>query len=215
MSLSVRSLVVTLEGRRILDDVSLHVDTGRTLAVCGPSGSGKTTLLRTIAGLVPVDTGSVEVDGIDVTNTPTHRRSIGFVFQDNQLFPHMNVARNVAYGLRVLGWDAPRVRERVDELLERVQLGDRRDQEVATLSGGEAKRVALARALAPSPRVLLLDEPFTGLDRTLHEHLAATVDRVLRESGTTAILVSHDPADVEAIAQSRIDLPATPTAPPR
>lgn len=215
MSLSVRSLVVTLEGRRILDDVSLHVDTGRTLAVCGPSGSGKTTLLRAIAGLVPVDSGSVEVDGIDVTNTPTHRRSIGFVFQDNQLFPHMNVARNVAYGLRVLGWDAPRVRERVDELLERVQLGDRRDQDVATLSGGEAKRVALARALAPSPRVLLLDEPFTGLDRTLHEHLAATVDRVLRESGTTAILVSHDPADVEAIAQSRIDLPATPTAPPR
>lgn len=215
MSLSVRSLVVTLEGRRILDDVSLHVDTGRTLAVCGPSGSGKTTLLRAIAGLVPVESGSVEVDGIDVTNTPTHRRSIGFVFQDNQLFPHMNVARNVAYGLRVLGWDAPRVRERVDELLERVQLGDRRDQDVATLSGGEAKRVALARALAPSPRVLLLDEPFTGLDRTLHEHLAATVDRVLRESGTTAILVSHDPADVEAIAQSRIDLPATPTAPPR
>ncbi|MEY3492732.1 MAG: hypothetical protein RL413_150 [Actinomycetota bacterium] len=215
MSLTVRSLVVTLEGRRILDDVSLHVDTGRTLAVCGPSGSGKTTLLRAIAGLVPVDTGSVEVDGIDVTNTPTHRRSIGFVFQDNQLFPHMNVARNVAYGLRVLGWDATRVRERVDELLERVQLGDRRDQDVATLSGGEAKRVALARALAPSPRVLLLDEPFTGLDRALHEHLATTVDRVLRESGTTAILVSHDPADVEAIAQSRIDLPATPTAPPR
>jgi thiamine transport system ATP-binding protein len=215
MSLSVRSLVVTLEGRRILDDVSLHVDTGRTLAVCGPSGSGKTTLLRAIAGLVPVESGSVEVDGIDVTNTPTHRRSIGFVFQDNQLFPHMNVARNVAYGLRVLGWDATRVRERVDELLERVQLGDRRDQDVATLSGGEAKRVALARALAPSPRVLLLDEPFTGLDRALHEHLATTVDRVLRESGTTAILVSHDPADVEAIAQSRIDLPATPTAPPR
>ncbi|MFZ9397432.1 MAG: ABC transporter ATP-binding protein [Ilumatobacteraceae bacterium] len=215
MSLTVRSLVVTLEGRRILDDVSLHVDTGRTLAVCGPSGSGKTTLLRAIAGLVPVESGSVEVDGIDVTNTPTHRRSIGFVFQDNQLFPHMNVARNVAYGLRVLGWDATRVRERVDELLERVQLGDRRDQDVATLSGGEAKRVALARALAPSPRVLLLDEPFTGLDRTLHEHLATTVDRVLRESGTTAILVSHDPADVEAIAQSRIDLPATPTAPPR
>ncbi|MEY3093074.1 MAG: hypothetical protein RIU67_1857 [Actinomycetota bacterium] len=215
MSLTVRSLVVTLEGRRILDDVSLHVDTGRTLAVCGPSGSGKTTLLRAIAGLVPVESGSVEVDGIDVTNTPTHRRSIGFVFQDNQLFPHMNVARNVAYGLRVLGWDATRVRERVDELLERVQLGDRRNQDVATLSGGEAKRVALARALAPSPRVLLLDEPFTGLDRTLHEHLAATVDRVLRESGTTAILVSHDPADVEAIAQSRIDLPATSTAPPR
>lgn len=215
MSLTVRSLVVTLEGRRILDDVSLHVDTGRTLAVCGPSGSGKTTLLRAIAGLVPVESGSVEVDGIDVTNTPTHRRSIGFVFQDNQLFPHMNVARNVAYGLRVLGWDATRVRERVDELLERVQLGDRRDQDVATLSGGEAKRVALARALAPSPRVLLLDEPFTGLDRALHEHLATTVDRVLRESGTTAILVSHDPADVEAIAQSRIDLPATPTAPPR
>lgn len=213
MSLTVGSLAVTLEGRRILDNVSLHVDTGRTIAVCGPSGSGKTTLLRAIAGLVPIDAGRVEVDGVDVTGTPTHRRSIGFVFQDNQLFPHMNVARNVGYGLRVLGWETTRIRTRVDELLERVQLSDRRDQDVATLSGGEAKRVALARALAPSPRVLLLDEPFTGLDRPLHDQLAAMVERVLRDTGTTAVLVSHDPADVEAIAQSRIDLPPATNAP--
>ena len=213
MSLTVGSLAVTLEGRRILDNVSLHVDTGRTIAVRGPSGSGKTTLLRAIAGLVPIDAGRVEVDGADVTGTPTHRRSIGFVFQDNQLFPHMNVARNVGYGLRVLGWETTRIRTRVDELLERVQLSDRRDQDVATLSGGEAKRVALARALAPSPRVLLLDEPFTGLDRPLHDQLAAMVERVLRDTGTTAVLVSHDPADVEAIAQSRIDLPPATNAP--
>lgn len=213
MSLTVGSLAVTLEGRRILDNVSLHVDTGRTIAVCGPSGSGKTTLLRAIAGLVPIDAGRVEVDGADVTGTPTHRRSIGFVFQDNQLFPHMDVARNVGYGLRVLGWETTRIRTRVDELLERVQLSDRRDQDVATLSGGEAKRVALARALAPSPRVLLLDEPFTGLDRPLHDQLAAMVERVLRDTGTTAVLVSHDPADVEAIAQSRVDLPPATNAP--
>ena len=213
MSLTVGSLAVTLEGRRILDNVSLHVDTGRTIAVCGPSGSGKTTLLRAIAGLVPIDAGRVEVDGADVTGTPTHRRSIGFVFQDNQLFPHMNAARNVGYGLRVLGWETTRIRTRVDELLERVQLSDRRDQDVATLSGGEAKRVALARALAPSPRVLLLDEPFTGLDRPLHDQLAAMVERVLRDTGTTAVLVSHDPADVEAIAQSRVDLPPATNAP--
>jgi len=213
MSLTVGSLAVTLEGHRILDNVSLHVDTGRTIAVCGPSGSGKTTLLRAIAGLVPIDAGRVEVDGADVTGTPTHRRSIGFVFQDNQLFPHMNVARNVGYGLRVLGWETTRIRTRVDELLERVQLIDRRDQDVATLSGGEAKRVALARALAPSPRVLLLDEPFTGLDRPLHDQLAAMVERVLRDTATTAVLVSHDPADVEAIAQSRIDLPPATNAP--
>ena len=213
MSLTVGSLAVTLEGRRILDNVSLHVDTGRTIAVCGPSGSGKTTLLRAIAGLVPIDAGRVEVDGADVTGTPTHRRSIGFVFQDNQLFPHMNVARNIGYGLRVLGWETTRIRTCVDELLERVQLSDRRDQDVATLSGGEAKRVALARALAPSPRVLLLDEPFTGLDRPLHDQLAAMVERVLRDTGTTAVLVSHDPADVEAIAQSRVDLPPATNAP--
>ena len=213
MSLTVGSLAVTLAGRRILDNVSLHVDTGRTIAVCGPSGSGKTTLLRAIAGLVPIDAGRVEVDGADVTGTPTHRRSIGFVFQDNQLFPHMDVARNVGYGLRVLGWETTRIRTRVDELLERVQLSDRRDQDVATLSGGEAKRVALARALAPSPRVLLLDEPFTGLDRPLHDQLAAMVERVLRDTGTTAVLVSHDPADVEAIAQSRVDLPPATNAP--
>jgi thiamine transport system ATP-binding protein len=115
--------------------------------------------------------------------------------------------------LRVLGWETTRIRTRVDELLERVQLSDRRDQEVATLSGGEAKRVALARALAPSPRVLLLDEPFTGLDRPLHDQLAAMVERVLRDTGTTAVLVSHDPADVEAIAQSRVDLPPVTNAP--
>lgn len=213
MSLTVRALAVTLDGRRILHDVSLHVDTGRTIAVCGPSGSGKTTLLRAIAGLVPTDSGAIEVDGVDVTSTPTHRRSIGFVFQDNQLFPHMSVARNIGYGLRVLGWDATRIRSRVDELLDRVQLSDRRDQDVATLSGGEAKRVALARALAPSPRVLLLDEPFTGLDRPLHDQLADMVERVLRDTGTTAVLVSHDPADVEAIAQSHIDLPSASNAP--
>lgn len=213
MSLTVRALAVTLDGRRILHDVSLHVDTGRTIAVCGPSGSGKTTLLRAIAGLVPTDSGAIEVDGVDVTSTPTHRRSIGFVFQDNQLFPHMSVARNIGYGLRVLGWDATRIRSRVDELLDRVQLSDRRDQDVATLSGGEAKRVALARALAPSPRVLLLDEPFTGLDRPLHNQLADMVERVLRDTGTTAVLVSHDPADVEAIAQSHIDLPSASNAP--
>lgn len=213
MSLTVRALAVTLDGRRILHDVSLHVDTGRTIAVCGPSGSGKTTLLRAIAGLVPTDSGAIEVDGVDVTSTPTHRRSIGFVFQDNQLFPHMSVARNIGYGLRVLGWDATRIRSRVDELLDRVQLSDRRDQDVATLSGGEAKRVALARALAPSPRVLLLDEPFTGLDRPLHDQLADMVERVLRDTGTTAVLVSHDPADVEAIGQSHIDLPSASNAP--
>lgn len=208
MSLTVDSIVVELGGRRVLDDVSFTVDTARTLAVCGPSGSGKTTLLRVIAGLISPTSGSIRIDDGDVTVVPTHRRSVGMVFQDNQLFPHMTVARNIAYGLRILKWEEDRIRRRVNELLERVQLTARDDQDVATLSGGEAKRVALARALAPSPKVLLLDEPFTGLDRPLHDQLARLVRELLRESGTTAILVSHDPADVTAIADSRIDLPA-------
>lgn len=200
MSVSIHDVSVTFDGRSVLDHESLDVTTGSIVAVVGPSGSGKTTLLRVVAGLQRPDSGRVVIDGDDVTDWPTHRRRVGFVFQDDQLFPHLNVYDNVAFGLRTIGWSRADVVTRVTTLLEAVGLGDRGDQSIATLSGGEAKRVALARTLAPMPRVILLDEPFAGLDDERRTRLANDVRRMLHDAGVTAILVSHDPADVAAVA---------------
>ena len=200
MSLSVVEIGKAFEDRPVLDQESLYVPTGSILAVVGASGSGKTTLLRIVAGLERPDHGRVEIDGTDVTDWPTHRRRVGLVFQDNQLFPHLNVAENVAFGLRTAGWQRSDLARRVSELLDAVGLSDRADQSIDTLSGGEAKRVALARTLAPMPRVVLLDEPFAGLDDERRLHLAVVVREMLRASGTTALLVSHDPSDVTTVA---------------
>lgn len=200
MSLSVHAVSVSFDGRTVLDHETFDVATGSILAVVGPSGSGKTTLLRVIAGLQRPDHGSVRIDGDDVTQWPTHRRRVGLVFQDNQLFPHLDVGENVAFGLRTLGWSRADIDARVTELLSAVGLSDQRDQAVSTLSGGETKRVALARTLAPLPRVILLDEPFAGLDDERRNQLAHDVRRMIREAGITAVLVSHDPTDISAVA---------------
>ena len=200
MSLSVRDVSVSFDGRAVLDHESLDVARGSILAVVGPSGSGKTTLLRVIAGLQRPDSGRIVIDGDDVTDWPTHRRRVGLVFQDNQLFPHLDVGDNVAFGLRMLGWSRADIDARVTELLDAVGLADRRDQSVSTLSGGETKRVALARTLAPLPRVVLLDEPFAGLDDERRNTLADDVRRIVHDAGITAILVSHDPTDIATVA---------------
>lgn len=200
MSLTIEHVSVSFDGRSVLHDENLRVASGSILAVVGPSGSGKTTLLRVIAGLQRPDTGRVLIDDDDVTEWPTHRRRVGLVFQDNQLFPHLSVGDNVAFGLRTTGHSKASIASRVDELLRAVGLADRRDQSVSTLSGGEAKRVALARTLAPLPRVILLDEPFAGLDDERRLALAHDVRLMIREAGVSAILVSHDPTDVSAVA---------------
>ncbi len=200
MSLSIIEVGIAFDGRTVLDRESLHVPTGSILAVVGASGSGKTTLLRIVAGLERLDHGRVDIDGEDVTHWPTHRRRVGLVFQDNQLFPHLDVADNVAFGLRTAGWTRHEVARRVAELLDAVGLADRGNQSTSTLSGGEAKRVALARTLAPLPRVVLLDEPFAGLDDERRLHLAGVVRQMLHASETTALLVSHDQSDVTAVA---------------
>jgi thiamine transport system ATP-binding protein len=143
------------------------------------------------------------LDGADITQTPTHRRSIGMVFQDEQLFPHMDVAGNVGFGLRKAGLDKRLRRERVTHLLELVGLEGFGSRRIDGLSGGERKRVALARSLAPQPKLLLLDEPLTGLDRELHDRLAGEVRMILESQGTTAVWVTHD-ADEAAVAAGRI-----------
>ncbi|RMB61152.1 ABC transporter ATP-binding protein [Tessaracoccus antarcticus] len=183
-----------------VDDVTLSVEPGSVLALLGPSGSGKSSLLRALAGLEPLAAGQVLWDGIDLSTTPVHRRNFGFVFQDAQLFSTMDVGRNIAYGLGKL----PRHRrqERVREMLHLVGLQGFEGRKVTELSGGQAQRVALARSLAPSPRALLLDEPLSALDRSLREHLADELARILREVGTTAIHVTHDQDEASTVADT-------------
>ncbi len=178
----------------VLRGVSLGLAPGELLAVVGPSGSGKTTLLRLIAGLEPPDRGRVWLQGRDVTLLPPEKRGIGFVFQDLALFPHLTVYENVAFGLR------KEERDRVEYLLDLLGLVAFRDRYPDRLSGGQQQRVALARALAPGPRVVLLDEPFSSLDAGLRERTREEVARVLRATGTAALLVTHDQEEALALA---------------
>ena len=206
--LAVDDVTVQFGERVVLDAVDLHVAAGEIVALLGPSGSGKSTLLRVIAGIVPADSGRVALDGADITHTPTHRRSIGMVFQDEQLFPHMDVAGNVGFGLRMAGVHKHVREERVAQLLELVGLAAFGSRRVDGLSGGERKRVALARSLAPQPKLLLLDEPLTGLDRELHDRLAVEVRTILESTNTTAVWVTHDPDEAALVASRTVALAA-------
>lgn len=197
-ALAVSNVSVSFDGVRVLDDVSLEVFEHESVALLGPSGSGKSTLLRVIAGIVSPDAGTVVVGGVDVTGSPTHRRGVGMVFQDNQLFPHLSTIDNVTFGPRMAGVTR---HERVATgrvWLERVGLAGFENRNVTDLSGGEAKRVALARTLASDPAVVLLDEPLTGLDRELHDRLALDLVVLLRP--ITTLLVTHDPDEAALIA---------------
>jgi len=198
--LDVAGVTVSFDSRPVLDGVNLAVDAGEIVGLLGPSGSGKSTLLRVIAGLTPIERGTVCLDGTDVTAVPTYRREVGMVFQDDQLFSHLDVAGNVEFGLRMRGDDRSARAGRVGELLELVGLAGFERRRVVDLSGGEAKRVALARSLAPSPRVLLLDEPLTGLDRELHDRLLDDLGDIMRAEHTTSVLVTHDVDEAAAIA---------------
>jgi thiamine transport system ATP-binding protein len=200
MSLVIDNISFSYGDRNILRSFTLQVPTGSTTAVVGPSGSGKSTLLRIIAGLLTPTTGTIILNSQDISHVPTHLRSVGMVFQDNQLFPHLNVYDNVAFGLRMAKVDKRVIAERCQGLLDLVGLTEAAKQSVSTLSGGEAKRVALARALAPSPQVLLLDEPLTGLDNQLHDRLARDLQRILHATSTTALLVTHLIPEAEVIS---------------
>lgn len=189
----------------VLRGVSLHVLRGERVAVHGPSGCGKTTLLLAVAGLVPVTSGRVTLNGVDVTRVPTHQRGVGMVFQDDQLFPHFDVADNVGYSLRVAGVSKRQREIQVNEWLRRVGLDGFGARSVDGLSGGEAKRVALARTLAASPSVVLLDEPLTGLDDALHERLLGDLRALFDELQTTVVMVSHDRAEASALAHRSVE----------
>ncbi|WP_084077383.1 ABC transporter ATP-binding protein [Demequina sp. NBRC 110057] len=183
-----------------VDGASLTVAPGETVALLGPSGCGKSSLLGAIVGIVEPAAGSVAWDGEDLTHVPVHRRGFGLVFQDGQLFPHRSVARNVAFGLEMAGVARDERRARVEELLEVVGLAGYGERAITDLSGGQRQRVALARSLAPRPRLLALDEPLSSLDADLRARLAVEVRDILAADGTAAIVVTHDPREAEVMA---------------
>ena len=178
----------------------------RVLAVLGSSGSDKSTMLRAIAGLVPLDAGRIFLDGEDLGGRPTHQRGVGLMFQDHVLFPHLDVAGNVGFGLRVRRMPRAERSERVAEMLELVGLAGFERRAVGDLSGGERQRVALARALAPGPAVLLLDEPMGSLDRALRDRLVHELDALLRTLAMTALYVTHDHTEAMVIADDLVVL---------
>jgi thiamine transport system ATP-binding protein len=195
----------------IFRDVTLHVQQGERVALHGPSGCGKTTLLFAVAGLVQTLSGTVEIDSRDITHTPTHQRDVGLVFQDDQLFPHFDVADNVSYALRVQGIPTRIRRSTADEWLERVGLAGFAQRSVQSLSGGEAKRVALARTLAATPRVVLLDEPLTGLDDHLRDHLLHDLRLLFDDIGSTVLHVTHDRSEGAALCGRSLEFASLST----
>ena len=205
--LNVSNLSVAFGNTVIVDNVSLVVPTGETLAITGPSGIGKTTLLHAICGIVRTTHGTVHIDDSDITTLPTHKRGIGLVSQTGDLFPNMTVSQNIEFGLRIARMPKADRITRVNELLEMVNLAQLAHRNVAELSGGEARRIALARALAPHPRVLLLDEPLSGLDQTTHDALMTDLSRVLKQTATTALLVTHDHSEADFLAETTFVFP--------
>ncbi len=206
-------------GRQVLQPLDLDIHPGETLVFLGPSGCGKTTTLRLIAGLEQPDAGGqVLFDDRDVTGLPIERRDVGMVFQNYALFPNLDVAGNIAYGLKIRGLPRAERDARVAELLAMMHLEALAERRIQQLSGGQRQRVALARALAPRPRVLLFDEPLAALDAQLREQLRADIGALLRELGTTAVYVTHDQQEALALGdrivvmgEGRIAQIGTPT----
>ena len=188
------------ENQPLLTGISFIVEAGETACLLGASGSGKSTLLRIIAGLESPENGRVLWDGSDLVSVPTHQRNFGLVFQDYALFPHLSVAENVAFGLRMQNLPQGQIKQRVLAALEQVNLDGFADRRVTDLSGGEQQRVALARALAPRPRLLMFDEPLGALDRALKDRLLEELREILRESNIPAIYVTHDQEEAFAIS---------------
>jgi sulfate/thiosulfate transport system ATP-binding protein len=200
MSIEIRHVSKQFGQFAALDDVSLEVPSGSLTALLGPSGSGKSTLLRIIAGLEWPDTGEVLISGQDATAVAPQKRGVGFVFQHYAAFKHMTVRDNVAFGLRIRRRPKAEVRERVDQLLGLVQLREFGHRYPAQLSGGQRQRMALARALAPEPRVLLLDEPFGALDARVRAELRDWLRRLHDEVHVTTVFVTHDQEEAMEVA---------------
>lgn len=204
--LHITDLVVVRGAARVLDGVSLTVEKGERVSLHGPSGCGKSTLLHAVAGLIDIERGTIVMADRDITRVPAHLRGVGLVFQDDRLFPHFTVGDNVSYSLRVRGIDKKQRKSAADAWLERVGLAGFAGRQVDSLSGGESKRVALARALAAEPSVVLLDEPLTGLDDALHDTLLADLRELFVSTGTTVVHVTHDRTEGSRLCDRAVEL---------
>lgn len=202
--LEIIDIYKTYENQPLLKGISFSLAAGETLCLLGASGSGKSTILRIIAGLEQAERGEVRWEGQSLAGVPVHRRNFGLMFQDYALFPHLDVFKNVAFGLQMQEWTEAEIKLRVAEVLGQVNLSAFGQRRVAELSGGEQQRVALARALAPRPRLLMLDEPLASLDRALRERLIDELRGILHQTGIPAIYVTHDQQEAFTIADQVI-----------
>ena len=200
MKLEIKDLSVELNKNLILKGVDLGIEEGEFISLLGPSGCGKSTLLKTIAGLIPVASGTVSLDGEVINDVPAYKRGTVIVFQDMRLFPNMTVAENVAYPLRIKGMSRSERLKKAEEYLGYVQLNGYGDRKISRLSGGQQQRVALARALAAEPKIVLLDEPFSSLDENLREDMRRLVKDLHRQFGMTTVMVTHDRQEAVAMA---------------
>ncbi len=198
--LKLKNIHKSYEGAPLLKGISLELAEGETISLLGPSGSGKSTLLRIISGLEEAESGDVLWDGESIAAVPSHERNFGLIFQDYALFPHLNVFDNVAFGLKMQKLGKEEIYQRVDEALKQVDLQEFAKRSVIDLSGGEQQRIALARALAPRPCLLMFDEPLGALDRRLREYLLVEIKEILEKSAVPAIYVTHDQEEAFALA---------------
>ena len=198
--LSIQNVSRRFGGFVVLDDVSLSIDRGEFFALLGGSGSGKSTLLRILAGLLEPDAGRVVLDGQDMAGVPAHERPVNMMFQSYALFPHMSVAQNIGFGLRMDGAPKAAIRERVAEMLALVRMEGLGERRPAALSGGQRARIALARALARRPKLLLLDEPLSALDKNLREEMQFELQGIQDRTGTTFVIVTHDQEEAMTMA---------------
>jgi len=217
VAVSMEGVVAKYRETTILHDLSLKIAQGEFLTLLGPSGCGKTTLLNLIAGFTQADRGEIFIDGRLVTDLPPHQREIGIVFQNYALFPHMDVARNIGYGLKMRGVPAADIAQRVEAAMQLVKLGGLGHRKPRELSGGQQQRVALARALVIKPRVLLLDEPFSALDKGLRGSMQVEIREIQRELAVTTVFVTHDQGEalsmsdrIAVMSRGRICQIATP-----
>ena len=192
MSLSIRGLNVSLSKNHILKDINLDIKSGEFVSILGNSGCGKTTLIKSIAGLVDISSGSISIDENDISGLSPEKRKTVIVFQELRLFPHMNVEQNIAFSMKLQKTDKKDIEERVKVLLEQVRLSGFEKRKISQLSGGQMQRVALARALGANPKLLLLDEPFSGLDESLRKDMGNLVKRLHKENKITTIMITHD-----------------------
>lgn len=204
MYVEMKHINKTFDGFQASRDVSFGVDKGHLAALLGPSGSGKTTILRMIAGLDRPDSGDIVIDGVRVNDIPGSKRGIGFVFQNYALFRYMTVADNIAFGLEVQKKSKKEIKGRVEELLELISMEDLGKRYPHQLSGGQRQRVAFARALAPNPQLLLLDEPFAAIDAKVRRELRTWLRDMIEKVGITSIFVTHDQEEAMEVADTVI-----------